>query len=141
MTTPKLDKVLYTAHTHTTGGRDGKGRSSDGAIDVKLSPPGTGAPGTNPEQLLGIGWSACFIGAMQKAAPKFGVRLPQDAAVDAAVSLGKTADDAYALAAKLTIRLPGLDAAVKQQIVETAHQTCPYSRSTRGNVDVEFEIV
>ena len=138
----KLDQVLYTAHTHTTGGREGAGRSGDGAIDVKLSTPGSGLPGTNPEQLFGIGYSACFLGAMQLAGGKFGVRLPKEAAVDADVSLGKTdGGAAYGLAVTLKVSLPGLDAAVKQQLVETAHQTCPYSRSIRGNVDVQFEIV
>ena len=138
----KLAQVIYTAHTHTTGGREGSGRSSDGAVDVKLSSPGSGLPGTNPEQLFGIGYSACFIGALQFASAKFGVKLPKEAAVDAEVSLGKADDGvSYGLAVKLKISLPGLDGAVKQQLVETAHQTCPYSRSIRGNVDVQFELV
>lgn len=137
----KLDQVIYTAHTHTTGGREGAGRSSDGAIDVKLSTPGAGLAGTNPEQLFGIGYSACFLGALQFAGAKFGVKLPKDAAIDAEVSLGKTdGGTAYGLAVTLKVSLPGLDEAVKKQMVETAHQTCPYSRSIRGNVDVQFEI-
>ena len=137
----KLDTVLYTAHTHTTGGRDGAGKASDGALDVKLSPPGSGKPGTNPEQLFGIGYSACFIGAMTLASAKHGIKMPQDAAVDASVSLGKTdGGTAYALAVTLSITLPGLDAVQKQKLVDTAHQTCPYSRATRGNIEVEFVI-
>jgi osmotically inducible protein OsmC len=137
----KLDQVLYTAHTHTTGGREGAGRSSDGAIDVKLSTPGSNRPGTNPEQLFGIGYSACFLGAIQIAGAQFGVKLPKETAIDAEVSLGKTDGGAnYALAVTLKVSLPGLDAAVKKQLVDTAHQTCPYSRSIRGNVDVQFEI-
>jgi osmotically inducible protein OsmC len=140
--TMKLDKVLYTASTHTTGGRDGASKSSDGAIDVKLSPPGSGKPGTNPEQLFGIGYSACFIGAMKLAGGRLGIKVPDDLAVDASVSLGKTEGDvAYALAVKLAITLPGLDAAQKQQLVEGAHQTCPYSNATRGNIEVEFSIL
>jgi lipoyl-dependent peroxiredoxin len=135
----KLDQVIYTAHTHTTGGREGAGTSSDGAVDVRLSTPGTGRPGTNPEQLFGIGYSACFIGAMEIAGKQLGLKLPQDTAVDAEVSLGKIGA-AYGLGVKLKISLPGLDHAVKTQLVETAHQTCPYSRSIRGNVDVVFEI-
>ena len=136
-----LEAVLYTAHTHTTSGREGAGRSSDGALDVKLSTPGTNRPGTNPEQLFGIGYSACFISAIEIAGKQLGVKLPQDAAIDAEVSLGKTNGGAnYGLGVKLKVSLPGLDAAVKQQLVETAHQTCPYSRSIRGNVDVQFEI-
>lgn len=134
-----LETVLYTARTHTTGGREGRGQSDDGALDVKLSTPGAGKPGTNPEQLFAVGWSACFIGAMQLAARKFGIRLPDDVAVDTDVSLGKTAGGAnYALAARLTVSLPGLDDAHKRQLVDEAHATCPYSRATRGNIDVEL---
>jgi lipoyl-dependent peroxiredoxin len=135
-----LETVLYTAHTHVTGGRTGTGKSSDGAIDVKLSSPGSGKPGTNPEQLFGIGYSACFIGAIQLAAAARKVRLPEDASVDAEVTLGKTTGDEYQLAVKLNVNLPGLDDDIKRQLVETAHQTCPYSRMTRGHVDVELAI-
>ena len=138
----QLDQVIYTAHTHITGGRDGAGRSSDGAIDVMLSTPGSGRPGTNPEQLFGIGYSACFIVAMETAGKQRGIRLPKDAAIDADVSLGKTdGGTRYGLGATLKISLPGMDTATKRELVEAAHQTCPYSRSIRGNVDVQFEIV
>jgi len=137
-----LETVLYTAHTHTLGGRNGSGRSSDGALEVKLSPPGSGKPGTNPEQLFGIGYSACFIGAMQLAAGKLKVRLPDDASVDAEVTLGKTNGGAdFQLAVKLNIGLPGLDEETRRRLVEAAHQTCPYSRMTRGEVAVELAIV
>jgi osmotically inducible protein OsmC len=137
-----LDQVIYTAHTHTTGGREGMGRSNDGAIDVGLSKPGSRLPGTNPEQLFGIGYSACFLGAIEAAARQRGIALPKNSAIDAEVSLGKTGPAAHwGLAVKLKIDLPGLDAPVKNGLVETAHQTCPYSRSIRGNVDVEFEVV
>jgi Ohr subfamily peroxiredoxin len=137
-----LETVLYTAHTHTTGGREGGGKSSDGALDVKLGTPGSGKDGTNPEQLFGVGWSACFIGAMQLAGRKLGIKVPDDVAVDASVSLGKTAGGAhYGLAAKLLVSLPGLDDAQKRQLVDEAHQTCPYSRATRGNIDVELAVV
>jgi Ohr subfamily peroxiredoxin len=137
----KLEQTLYTAHTNTTGGRTGRGRSNDGAIDVQLSMPGTNAPGTNPEQLFGIGWSACFLSAMGFAGQAIGVKLPADASIDAAVSLGKLNNgETYSLAAKLKVYLPGLAADVKKQIVDKAHETCPYSRVTRGNIDVEFEI-
>jgi osmotically inducible protein OsmC len=138
----KLDTVLYTAQTHTTGGREGAGKSSDAALDVKLSTPGTGKPGTNPEQLFGVGYSACFIGAMQIAGQRLQIKVPADLSVDASVSLGKTdGGAAYALAVKMTITLPGLDDAQKQQLVEAAHQTCPYSNATRGNIEVDFTIV
>jgi len=138
----KLEQVLYTAQTHTTGGREGAGKTSDGALDVKLSSPGSRKPGTNPEQLFGIGYSACFIGAMQIAGTQLGIKVPENAAVDASVSLGKTdGGTAYGLAVRMAITLPGLDGAQKKQLVEAAHRTCPYSNATRGNIEVEFTIV
>lgn len=137
----KLDKVLYTAQSHTTGGRDGAGKSSDGAIDVTLSSPGSGKPGTNPEQLFAVGYSACFIGAMKAVGPKIKVKVPDDVAIDASVSLGPTdGGAAYGIAVKLAISLPGLDDAQKKLLVDTAHQVCPYSNATRGNIDVELSI-
>lgn len=137
----KLDKVLYTAQAHTIGGRDGAGKTSDGALDVKLSPPGSGKPGTNPEQLFAIGYSACFIGAMRAVAPKINVKVPDDVAIDASVSLGPTdGGAAYGISVKLAITLPGLDEAQKKLLVDTAHQVCPYSNATRGNIDVDLVI-
>lgn len=133
-----LTTILYTAHTHTTGGRDGRGQSTDGELDLPLSPPGSGRPGTNPEQLFAIGWSACFIGALRRAGQKHNIRLPDDVAVDADVSLGNTADGGFALAAQLTVRLPGLAAQEKERLVAEAHQICPYSKATRGNIEVGF---
>lgn len=135
-----LETVIYTAHTHVTGGRSGTGRSSDGAVDVQLSTPGSGRPGTNPEQLFGIGYSACFIGALQFAAAARKLRLPEDASVDAEVTLGKIAAGDYQLAVKLNVDLPGFDESLKRELIEAAHQTCPYSRMTRGHVDVELAI-
>ena len=139
--TTKLDKVLYTAEAHTVGGREGSGKSSDGAIDVQLSAPGSGKPGTNPEQLFAIGYAACFIGAMKAVGPKVGVTVPDDAAIDSKVSLGPTnGGAAYGISVHLAITLPGLDAEQKQKLVDTAHQLCPYSNATRGNIDVEITI-
>ena len=136
----KLEKVLYTGKTHTSsGGRNGTARSSDGRLDIKLSSPGTGT-GTNPEQLFGAGWSACFIGAIGKAAQQMEVTLPADLAVDAEVDLG-TAGGGYFLQARLNVSLPGLDRAVAQALVDAAHQTCPYSKATRGNIDVAINLV
>jgi Ohr subfamily peroxiredoxin len=132
-----IEKVLYTGRTHTTGGRDGFTRSSDAELDVKLSPPGSGKAGTNPEQLFAAGWSACFIGAMGLAAGKRKLKLPADTAVDAEVDLGTT-DGAYFLQARLTVSLPGLDADLAHTLVEEAHQTCPYSKATRRNIHVEL---
>ena len=135
----QIEKVLYTGKTHTTGGRDGAARSSDGRLDIKLSPPGTAGSGTNPEQLFAAGWSACFIGAMGRAAAEMKVALPADRAVDAEIDLGTT-DGAFFLQARLTISLPGLDREVARQVVEAAHQLCPYSKATRGNIDVTLTV-
>ncbi|MBH3432117.1 organic hydroperoxide resistance protein [Pseudomonas citronellolis] len=136
-----MDSILYTAHTRTTGGRDGRGSSSDGELDVRLSPPGSGRPGSNPEQLFGVGWSACFIGALRRAGQKLEIRLPADVAVAADVTLGTTDNGSgFALAARLTVELPGLAAGDKAKLVETAHRICPYSRATRGNIEVTFEV-
>jgi lipoyl-dependent peroxiredoxin len=136
----QLEKVLYTAKTHTTGGRDGASRSSDGRLDVTLSSPGGPGGGTNPEQLFAAGWSACFIGAMGVAAGKMKVALPADRAVDAEVDLGMT-DGGYLLRARLNVSLPGLERDVAQAIVDAAHQICPYSKATRGNIDVAINVV
>ena len=136
----RIEKVLYTAKTHTTGGRDGASRSSDGRLDIKLSSPGTAGGGTNPEQLFAAGWSACFIGAMGLAAGKMKVALPADLAVDAEVDLGTT-DGAYFLQARLNVSLPGVDRQTAQALVDAAHQTCPYSKATRVNIDVALNLV
>jgi osmotically inducible protein OsmC len=135
-----LDKVLYTAKVHTTGGRGGASRSSDGRLDIKLSAPGTPDLGTNPEQLFAAGWSACFEGAMGLAARKMKIALPADLAIDAEVDLNK-ADDAYFLRARLNVSLPGLAREVAQALTDTAHQTCPYSKAIRGNVEVVISLV
>jgi Ohr subfamily peroxiredoxin len=136
----EIDTVLYTGKTHTTGGRNGEARSDDGRLDIKLSAPGSSGNGTNPEQLLAAGWSACFIGAMGKAAVALKVTLPSDVAVDAEVDLGKT-EDAFFLQARLNVSLPGLDPVVARAVVDGAHQRCPYSKATRGNIDVTINLV
>ena len=135
-----IEKVLYTAKTHTTGGRDGASRSSDSRLDVKLSSPGTSGTGTNPEQLFAAGWSACFIGAMGLAAAQKKITLPADRAVDAEVDLG-TNEGGYLLRARLNVSLPGLDRDVAQALVDAAHQICPYSKATGGNIDVTITLV
>lgn len=134
------DKVLYTGKTHTTGGRDGTSRSSDGRLDVQLSAPGSSLPGTNPEQLLAAGWSACFIGAMRRAAQKMKIELPRDVSVDAEIDL-VTNDDGFSLQARLNVSLPGIDTEVAQAVADAAHQICPYSKATRGNIDVVITAV
>ena len=136
----RIENVLYTGKTHTTGGRDGAARSSDGRLDIKLSRPGSEGAGTNPEQLFGAGWSACFIGAMNGAARALNVVLPVDTSVDAEIDLGTT-DGAYFLGARLYVNLPGLPRDVAQALVDRAHQTCPYSKATRGNINVEITLI
>ena len=136
----EIEKVLYTVKAHTIGGRDGASRSSDGRLDVKLSSPGAAGGGTNPEQLFAAGWSACFISAMGLAASKMKVALPADRAVDAEVDLG-TADGGFLLRARLNVSLPGLQPEVAQALVDAAHQICPYSKATRGNIDVAINLV
>jgi len=136
------EKVLYTAKTHTVGGRDGgSSRSSDGRLDIKLSVPGTPGTGTNPEQLFAAGWSACFEGAMGLVARKMKVALPPDTAIDAEVDLNLTDGTAYSLRVRFNVSLPGLDHATAQALVDGAHQTCPYSKATRGNIDLVINLV
>lgn len=134
-----IDKVIYTGKTHTTGGRDGASRSSDGNLDIQLSSPGSHGTGTNPEQLFAAGWSACFIGALGIAAAKRKISLPEGTAVDAEVDLGLTKAE-YFLQARLNVNLPGLDEETARALIESAHQTCPYSKATRGNIGVTISV-
>ena len=134
-----LDKVLYTARTRTTGGRDGASSSDDGRLDISLSSPGGAGKGTNPEQLFAAGYSACFIGALKAVAARQKVTLPQDLAIDAEVDLGPVGQ-AFGIAVRLNISLPGMDKAQAQELVDTAHQVCPYSNATRGNIDVTLTL-
>jgi Ohr subfamily peroxiredoxin len=136
----KIENVLYTGKTRTTGGRDGAARSDDGRLDIKLSPPGSNGQGTNPEQLFAAGWSACFIGAMGRAAKDKRVLLPAGTAVDAEVDLG-TNEGGFQLQARLNVSLPGLPREVAQELVDTAHQICPYSKMSRGNIEVTINLV
>jgi osmotically inducible protein OsmC len=136
----ELDKVLYTAKIHTTGGRNGATRSSDGRLDIALSLPGAAGKGTNPEQLFGAGWSACFIGAMQLAASKIKVAFPKDASDDVEVDLN-LADGGYFLRARRRISLPGLDREVARELLDAGSRTCPYSKAVHGNIDVAYELV
>jgi len=138
MTTPA--KILFTANVHTTGGREGAARSSDGRLDVRLSPPGAAGSGTNPEELFAAGWSACFEGAMGIAARRLKITLPADLAIDAEVDLCLT-DGAFFLQARLNVSVPGVEREVAQTLVDAAHQTCPYSKAIRGNVDVVITLI
>jgi Ohr subfamily peroxiredoxin len=137
----KLEKVLYTAKAHTTGGRDGgASRTDDGRLDVRFALPGGPAVGTNPEQLFAVGWSACLLSAIKLVAHKMKVTLSADVAMDPEVDLGP-AGDGYALAARLNVSLPGIEREVAERIVAAADQLCPYSRATRGNIDVRINVV
>ena len=136
----RLDKVLYTAHAHTTGGRDGASRTDDGRLDVKLSSPGTSGTGTNPEQLFAAGYSACFIGAMKAVAGRTKTALPADLSIDAEVDLGPI-PNAFGIAVRMRISLPGMERAAAEQLVQSAHQVCPYSNATRGNIEVTLTVV
>jgi osmotically inducible protein OsmC len=136
-----LDKtVLYTAKTRTTGGREGASRSSDGRLEVKLARPGSLDSGTNPEQLFAAGWSACFISAMALVARKMKVVLPSDLAVDAEVDLCNTDGD-YFIRARLNISLPGIERETARALIDSTHQTCIYSKATRGNIEVAINLV
>ena len=134
-----LDKVLYTARAHTTGGRDGASRTDDGRLDVKLSSPGTSGTGTNPEQLFAAGYSACFIGALKAVGGMQKIAIPQDVAVDAEVDLGPITGG-YGIAVRLTVHLPGMERGAAQALVDAAHKVCPYSNATRGNIDVTLTL-
>ena len=137
--TTKLDQVLYTAHAHTTGGRDGQSASDDGRLNVTLSSPGTAGTGTNPEQLFAAGYSACFIGAIKAVAGTQKITVPADLTIDASVDLGKI-PNGYGIAVRLDITLPGMERAAAQALVDAAHQVCPYSNATRGNIDVTITL-
>lgn len=132
--------VLYTAETHTTGGRQGESYSSDGNLDIQLTPPGATGNGTNPEQLFAAGWSACYLSAMGLVAGNHNVKLPAETAVDAQVDLVNT-DGAFSLQARLNVSIPGVDRETGQAIIEGAHEVCPYSKATRGNIDVTITLV
>ena len=140
MTITMIEKVLYTAKVHTTGGRDGASVSSDKRLDIKHSSPGGPGIGTNPEQLFAAGWSACFIGAIGVVASRMKVSVPKDVAVDAEVDLGTAGND-YFIQARLSVSLPGMDRETAQAVVDAAHQACPYSKATRGNIHAEVKLV
>ncbi|GAC1045160.1 Ohr family peroxiredoxin [Rhizobium sp. No.120] len=133
-------KTLYTAHVHTIGGRDGTARSSDGHLDLQLATPGTKRPGTNPEQLFAAGWSACFEGALARAASQAGIELPNGTAVDAEVDLNLDDREGFHLVARLNVNLPGLDPHVANSLVRSADAICPYSKMTRGGISAHVAL-
>jgi lipoyl-dependent peroxiredoxin len=140
-TTP--DKILYTAHATSSGGREGTAKSADGALDVKLATPkelgGNGAFGTNPEQLFAAGYSACFLGAMKHVAMMEKVSLPADTSIAADVGIGPI-PNGFGIQVAMKITIPGMERAAAEKLVETAHGVCPYSNATRGNIDVKLSV-
>lgn len=140
----KLEKALYTAHATATGGREGAARSDDGVLDIKLTTPkelgGAGGAGTNPEQLFAAGYSACFLGAMKFVAGQEKIALPADVSIAGSVGIGQI-PGGFGIEVELKIALPGMDRAAAQALVDKAHQVCPYSNATRGNIDVTLTVV
>ena len=138
-------KALYQATVTSTGGRDGRSIADDNKLDVALSTPkalgGLGGEGTNPEQLFAAGYSACFIGALKFVAGQQKHRLPSDLSVSANIAIGENPHGiGFAISAELTVNLPGVDKEVAQALVATAHQVCPYSNATRGNIELTTHI-
>jgi lipoyl-dependent peroxiredoxin len=141
-TAEATDKVIYTAKTHTTVGREnGVSRSSDGRLDVRLSLPGSPRIGTNPEQLFAAGWSACFEGAIAVVAHKKKIKIPSEVAIDAEVDLHQGNTGEYFLSARLNISIPGVDRSIAQGLVDDAKGVCPYSKATKGNIAVTYNLV
>ena len=136
--------VIYKTQATATGGRDGAARSDDGSVDVKLVVPkemgGPGGIGANPEKLFAAGYSACFLGAMKAVSGKVGVRVPPDATVTAEVGFGPREEGGYGITAALTATLPGVDRADAERLMQAAHEVCPYSNATRGNLDVGLSV-
>jgi Ohr subfamily peroxiredoxin len=141
--TMSIEKVLYTAHATATGGREGRGVSSDKALEVTLSTPkelgGNGAAGTNPEQLFAVGYAACFLGAMKFVGGRDKITVPADTSVTGNVGIGAI-PTGFGIEVELQISLPGLDRAEAEKLVAAAHIVCPYSNATRGNIDVKLSI-
>jgi osmotically inducible protein OsmC len=136
-----IEKVIYTARATAMGGRVGTAKSDDGQIDLKLDRPvemGGRGNGTNPEQLFAVGYAACFIGALRVVAGRRHIRISEDVAIDSAVSFGPLKGDAegFGIAVSMTIHLPGIERGIAEELVHQAHQVCPYSNATRGNIDV-----
>jgi lipoyl-dependent peroxiredoxin len=138
-----IEKVLYRAHAHATGGRDGRAVSSDGVLDVKLAVPkemgGQGGAATNPEQLFAAGYAACFLGALKLVAGQKKVPLPADTSIDSSVGIGQI-PGGFGIEVDLRVNVPGMDKAQANELVQAAHRVCPYSNATRNNIDVRLSV-
>ncbi|SEO16879.1 peroxiredoxin, Ohr subfamily [Flavobacterium sp. CF108] len=134
-------KVVYSGSTVTTGGREGFSKSSDGRLDIKLTSPGAKGEGTNPEQLLAAGWSACFLGAMSKSAASLNLKLPADSSIHTEIDLVLSETEGYTLQARLNITLPGIERETAKAIAEASHLICPYSKALTGGIKVETNIL
>lgn len=142
-----IKSAVYTAHAHTTGGRTGTSKTDDGRLEVTLDTPkamgGNDGPGTNPEQLFAAGYSACFLGALKAVARGEKVKIPDETTIDASVSFGENANEGgkgFNIAVELKVTIPGFDKAQAEDLVHKAHQVCPYSNATRGNVDIALTV-
>jgi lipoyl-dependent peroxiredoxin len=141
MAIPQIEKVIYTGKAHTTGGREGgSSRTPDGRLDVRLTVPGAKGDGTNPEQLLAAGWSACSLSAIKIVAAKSKVKLPPDVAMDAEVDLGMAGEE-YVLQARLNVSLSGIDRETAQKLVDAADRTCPYSKALHDSINIQTNLV
>ncbi len=140
----KVEKVLYRAHAHVTGGRDGRATIPESNLDLKLTTPkelgGGGGDGTNPEQLFAAGYSACFIGALRAVSAREKIALPKDVAIDGKVGIGQI-PNGFGIEVELIISLPGMDREQAQALIDKAHVVCPYSNATRNNIDVKLTLV
>jgi Ohr subfamily peroxiredoxin len=138
-------KVIYKTHATATGGRDGSAKSDDGSVDVKLVIPkemgGPGGVGANPEKLFAAGYSACFLGAMKAVSGQLGVKVPADAFVTGTVGFGPRSEGGYGITVDLAVSLPGIEPEAGERLIKAAHEVCPYSNATRGNVDVGLTLV
>jgi Ohr subfamily peroxiredoxin len=137
-------QILYTAHATSTGGREGTSKSSDGVLELNLTVPkelgGNGARGTNPEQLFAAGYSACFIGALKFVAGQKKIALPADTSIDADVGIGQI-PEGFGIKVAMAVKIPGMERAKAEELVQAAHAVCPYSNATRGNIDVDLKVV
>ena len=138
----KVEKVIYRAHATSTGGRDGTSKTSDGSLDIKLTVPkemGGAGGGVNPEQLFAAGYSACFLGAMKFVAGTQKVTLPADTSINATVGIGQI-PAGFGIEVQMVVNVPGMDKVAAQALVDKAHQVCPYSNATRGNIEVSITL-